>query len=189
MRKAIALFTAVIIAMIAVGLSYAMWDKYLYIDGTVYTGEVNAVWTSAVNWDPPAPPVSLDPNPDGTRKDKDVGSTTVTGVGTQELVVTINNGYPSYFNDIQVEFANTGTIPVKIQSVTITADNFVLASAYGANDGEIWIDFVNGIGTQLEPGDDAASSFKFHVEQCAEELATYTFTVAVRLVQWNEYIP
>jgi hypothetical protein len=183
--KTTTLFAAVMIAMLAVGISYAMWDKYLRIDGTVYTGEINGVWTSATNFD-----LGLDPEWGfQTTKDKDVGSTTVTGINTQELVVTVNNAYPSYCNDIEVEFTNTGTIPVKIQSIAITPDNFALASAYGADDGEIYAAFVDGIGTQLEPGDPAASSFKFHVEQSAEQLTTYTFTVAVRLVQWNEYTP
>jgi len=183
------LFLAVALCLAITGAGFAMWDKTLHIEGTVNTGEVNAVWTSAFNFDPPAPPVSLDPNLDGTRKAKDVGSTTVTGVGNQTLVVTVNNGYPSYFNDIQVEFNNTGTIPVKIQSINITPIGFALASAYGADDGPIWVDFVDGVGSQLEPGDLAGSSFKIHVEQCAEELANYTFTVEVLLVQWNEYTP
>lgn len=198
MKKIGIICLALVLAVGSLGVGYAMWDKTLYIEGTVYTGEVNAVWTSAFNFDPPGPPVSYDPNLDGSRKDKDVGSTTVSGLDTQTLVVTIDNGYPSYFNDIQVEFTNTGTIPVKIQSITITASNFTLASAYGANDGEVWIAFVDGIGTQLDPGDTAASSFKIHVEQSAEQNAggggvedppAYTFTIEVLLVQWNEYTP
>ena len=181
-KKLTAIFATMLIALCLAGVSYAMWSKILYIDGTVDTGEVNAIWTSAFNYDQ-----GYDPNPDGTFKDKDVGSTTVTGVGTQTLVITVNNGYPSYFNDIQVEFTNTGTIPVKIQSINIIPDNFDLATACGANDGEIWIDFVNGIGSQLDSGDSAAGSFKFHVEQPAAENTQYTFTVEVLLVQWNEY--
>ena len=184
-KKLTAIFATMLIALCLAGVSYAMWSKTLYIDGTVDTGEVNAIWTSATNFD-----LGLDPEWDfQTTKDKDVGSTTVEGIETQHLIVTVNNAYPSYCNDIEVEFKNTGTIPVKIQSITITPDNFVLASGYGVNDGEIYIVFVDGIGTQLEPGDPAASSFKFHVEQCAAELATYTFTVEVLLVQWNEYTP
>jgi hypothetical protein len=188
-RKLTATFAAMLIALMAVGVSYALWSKTLYIFGTVDTGDLDAVWTSAFNFDPPGPPPSLDPNPDGTRKDKDVGWTTVDGIGTQELIITVHNGYPCYFNDLQVEFTNVGNVPVIIQSITIIPVDFALASDYGANDGELWVALINGIGTQLEPGDDAASSFKIHVEQCAEELATYTFTVEVLLVQWNEYVP
>lgn len=181
--KTSTLFVALMLTMLTIGMSYALWDKTLYIDGTINTGEVNAVWIGAFNFDQ-----GLDPNCDGSFKDKDVGSTTVTGVGTQTLTVTIINGYPCYFNDIQIEYENTGTIPVKVQKITITPIDFTLASGCGENDGEVWVAVINGIGTQLHPGDQAGSSFKVHVEQMAEELATYTFTVGIQLVQWNEYV-
>jgi hypothetical protein len=175
-----------VLALGSLGVGYAMWDKILYIDGTVHTGEVNAEWIACYCFDR-----GLDPNPDGSDKGKDVGSTTciIDEVDPQILHITIENGYPCYWNDCEVEFMNTGTVPVIIQSYDIIPDNFTLASAYMADDGEVWIDFVDGIGSQLDPGEDAGSSFKIHVEQCADELATYTFSVELRLVQWNEYDP
>lgn len=186
-KKLTAIFATMLIALSLAGVSYAMWSKTLYINGTVNTGDVNAIWTSAINWDPPGPPPSLDPNPDGTRKDKDVGWTEVSGVGTQELTVTVHNGYPSYFNDIEIEWEYTGSIPAYFVSITIIPDGFPLASAYGANDGPIWVHVVNGYPIQVHDGDTGAHSFKIHVEQCAAELATYTFTVELLFVQWNEY--
>lgn len=186
MKKIGLICLALVMALGALGVGYAMWDKTLFIEGTVNTGEVNALWTSAFNFDGPG---EKDLNFDGSRKDKDVGETIVTGVGTQTLVITILNGYPCYFNDIEYHFQNTGTVPVKIQSITLTPLDFTLASAMGADDGELWVVFYDGIGSQLEPGDTATGSFLLHVEQCAAELETYTFTVEVLLVQWNEYIP
>jgi len=186
-KKLTAIFATMLIALCLAGVSYAMWDKTLYINGTVNTGDVNAIWTSAANLDPPAPPISLDLNPDFTRKDKDVGSTTVTGVGTQTLTVTINNGYPSYFNDIEIEWKYTGSIPAYFVSITIIPNGFTLATSYGANDGPIWVHVVDGYPIQVHQGDTGAHSFKIHVEQCAAELATYTFTVKLLFVQWNEY--
>ena len=172
------------IALMLVGVSYAMWSKTLYIDGTVNTGTVNAIWTKATNLDGTG---ELDPKPDGTRRDKDVGETIVTGLETQTLVVTVNNAYPCYYNDLQVEFTYIGTVPARIQEINIIPDGWTVASAYGADDGPIWIELVNGIGAQLHEGDKSASSFTFHVEQCAEQGHTYTFTVEIVLVQWNEY--
>lgn len=185
-KKLTAIFATMLIALCLAGVSYAMWDKTLYIDGTVNTGDVNAIWTSAFNFDPPG---SLDPNPDGSRKDKDVGWTEVDGVGTQTLTIIVHNGYPSYFNDIEIEWEYTGSIPAYFVSITIIPDGFTLASVYGANDGPIWIDVVNGFPLQVHPGDTHAHSFKIHVEQSAQELATYTFTVELYMVQWNEYQP
>jgi len=184
--KTAMLFAVLMTAMLTVSISYAMWQKALAINGTVNTGYMDGKWVLALNFDPPAPPVSLDPNPDGTRKDQDVGSTTVSGIGTDTLVVTVNNAYPSYFNDIEVEYRYTGTIPAEVQSIEIIPNGFTLATAYGANDGPIWVKFVDGIGTKLHQGDEQASSFKIHVEQCAQQGTSYTFTVKLRLVQWNE---
>jgi hypothetical protein len=184
-KKLTAIFATMLIALCLAGVSYAMWSKTLYIDGTVYGGTLSAKWISATNFD-----LGLDPEWGfQTTKDKNVGSTTVTGIGTDTLVVTVNNAYPCYCNDLEVEYEYTGTVPVRVQSITIIPNGFRLASAYGANDGEIYIVVVDGIGTQLHNGQTGASSFKFHVEQCAVQGATYTFTVQVLLVQYNEYVP
>lgn len=184
MKKISLIFAVLTIAMLLVGTSYALWSKTLYIDGTVNDGTLSAIWTDATNYD-----LGLDPEWGfKTTKDKDVGSTTVSGIGTDTLVVTVNNAYPCYCNDLEVEYEYTGTVPVRVKSITITPNNFVLATAYGANDGEIYITFIDGIGTQLHHGDTGASSFKFHVEQCAQQGPTiYTFTVQLLLVQYNEY--
>jgi hypothetical protein len=172
-----------VVGLAGIGTGYALWSKTLDIGGGVHTGMVDAEWTSCLCIDQ-----GLDPNPSGPPKDKDVGWTTceIDSVDPEILHVTTHNGYPSYFNDCQVEFTNTGTIPVKIHGVTVTPIDFTRASAYGAGDGEIWIGLIDGVGSQLEPGDPAASSLKWHVEQPAEQNHAYHFDVAIQLNQWNE---
>ena len=180
--KSYSIFIVLIfVAIMIVSVSFALWSKVLYIEGTVNTGYLDGKWISAFNYDQ-----GLDPNPDGSFKDKDVGSTVISGIGTDTLVITINNAYPSYFNDVEVEYQYTGTIPAVVKAINIIPHGFNLASACGANDGPIWVEVVNGVGAQLHQGDTQASSFKIHVEQCAEQGATYTFTVEIVLVQWNE---
>lgn len=184
--KTAALFIVTIMTLTSVGTAYALWFEDLTIDGTIETGEVYAYWSSCTNYDQ-----GLDPNPDGPNKGKDVGSTTCV-IDTDDpriLHITINNGYPCYWNDCEVEYTIGGTIPVRVQSIEIIPYDFTLASAYGANDGELWVELVNGIGSQLHPGDSGASSFKIHVEQCAGQLANYNFDVVLKVVQYNEYIP
>lgn len=181
--------SVLLIALMAVGVSYALWSKTLYIDTWVETGDLNVVFIGVTNMDPLGPPPSLDPKNMTARWDKDVGWTTVDGIGLEEINITLHNVYPCYFNDLEVEFNNTGSVPVKIQNITVTPDNFAIASGYGHNDGELWIDWVNGVGTQLDPGDSAANGLKIHVEQSAVQEATYTFTVSIVVVQWNEYVP
>ena len=171
------------------GFSYAMWSKTLTVQGVVKTGKVDAVWCRVMNPDPPGPPPSYDLNADGTRKLKDVGSTTVTGNGTDTLTVTANNTYPCYYNDLEIEWCYLGTVPAKVQNITVTPIGFTPATAIGANDGPIYIHVTNGIGTQVHYGDVQAHSLIFHVEQCAAQNTTYAFTVTIQLVLWTEYIP
>lgn len=45
------------------------------------------------------------------------------------------------------------------------------------------------IGTQIDPSDTVWCDVDIHVEQGADQLATYTFNERVQLVQWNEYTP
>jgi membrane-bound inhibitor of C-type lysozyme len=187
-KKLTVIFATMMIALCLIGISYALWSKTLTIDAYITTGDLDVVFIGYTNMDPPGPPPSLDPKNMTARWDKDVGWTTVDGIGEEEINVTLHNVYPCYFNDLEVEINNTGNIPVKIQNITITPDNFVVASGYGHNDGQLWIDWVNGVGTQLDPGDSAANGLKIHVEQCAVQEATYTFTVKICVVQWNEYI-
>jgi hypothetical protein len=184
MKKISLIALALILALGTLGVAYAMWWDTVTIGGTVVTDDVEVEWKLARNYD-----TGLDPDyPDGL-KDKDVGSTTITGLDSNTLTLVIDNGYPSYYNDIECEFENTGSVPVIIDSVVITPTGFTVASDYGADDGEVWIRWVNGEGTQLEPGERSASSLHIHVEQCAAQGATYTFTIQILCVQWNEYTP
>jgi len=180
MKKFGLLCLALVLALGSLGVGFALWSETLYIDGVVYTGEVDAEWTFCGCFD---------------IESKDVGtiSAQIDPVDPHILHITVNNGYPCYFGDCEVEFTNVGTIPVIIQSITIIPDNFTLASANGANNGQLWIELVDGVGLQLEPYPDepyhTAQSFKVHVEQCAEQNATYTFSIEIVVVQYNEYEP
>jgi hypothetical protein len=185
MKKIGLLCLALVLALGTLGVGYAMWYEDLYIYGTVNTGEVYGYWSACYCFDN-----GNDPNPDGSNKGKDVGSTVcqIDPTDPRILHITVTNGYPCYWNDCEVEFTIGGTVPIIIEDIIITPDNFTLASAYGADDGELWVDVVDGISLQLHPGDSTAQSFKIHVEQCAAQGATYTFTVTNRLVQYNESI-
>jgi len=188
-KKLTAIFAIMMIALCLVGISYALWEKSVYVDTYVNTGNLDVVFSGVTNMDPPGPPISYDPK-DGTHRwDKDVGWTNVTGIGEEVINVTLHNVYPCYYNDLEVEINNTGNVPVIIQNYTVIPDGFVVASGNGHNDGPLWIDWANGKGSQLDHFDVAASSFKIHVEQCATPGATYTFTVKLCVVQWNDYKP
>jgi len=166
MKKIGLICLALVLALGALGVGFAMWDKTLYIDGTVNTGEVNAIFTTAS--------CTEDPEVEG----KDVGSCSLTGIGEQTLNITVTNGYPCYGVTVNFTIDNVGTIPVKIQSFKVTNPDPTAVTV-------TWVS--PAIGTQIEPQGDVPGSIYIHVEQEADELATYTFSAKILLVQWNEY--
>jgi len=128
--KMTAIFVILMIALMAVGMSYAMWSKELTISGTVNTGTVDAKFTKAKSNDAGAlnDPSEVgiwslsDSTPiwEGRIYDEDVGKTTVSGAGSDTLAVTVTNAYPSYQPGVGFTVDNTGSIPVKVKSIKLT---------------------------------------------------------------------
>jgi hypothetical protein len=169
--KMVGMFAVLMIALMAIGFAYGLWSKTLYINGTVNTGSVNAEFANVVCSD-----TGVDPG-----YDKDVASCNVVlSDDKQTMTVTISNAYPCYSCKITYNVVNTGTIPVKIQSITVTNPNSDKLTVT-----------VTGIakGDQIDAGESKAGDLEIHVEQAAAQGATYTFSVEIYLVQWNEYTP
>lgn len=164
MKKIGILALVLVFVLGTLGVGYAMWDKTLFIDGTVNTGEVDAIFTTAECVE--------DPEAEG----KDVGSCTLTGVGEQTLTITITNGYPCYGCTVNFTVDNIGTIPVKVESFDLSGVPPEITVT--------WTDLV--LGTQIEPNGSVPGDLHIHVLQTADELATYTFSAKILLVQWNE---
>lgn len=166
--KTTTLFAVLMIAMLAIGIGYAMWDKTVYIYGEVDTGELDLEVFSCADDDD-----GIDPG-----KDKDVADTTcwVDLADPQIVHVLITNGYPCYYVYVHITVENTGTIPVKLQDIIHTTVP-----------PEIIVEASNSIGEQVDPGDRRNYTVYIHIEQSATELTTYYFTVELWFVQWNEY--
>lgn len=218
MKKISLICLALVLAMGGLGVGYAGWTDTVAVDGPVTTGEVCLDWTQVANFD------TCPHGPDGSgdwttgnrdfnldlanwnhltpwvvptiQVDKNVACANVTGIGTDELLVTIYNGYPLYYLDLEVHLHNCGTIPVKVTDIVVTPINFILADAAWLpnNGGPVWVNVANGIGTQLEPCDTKVASFEVVVQQIAAQNAgglggpdAYQFTVTWTAIQWNEY--
>lgn len=168
------LFLILIGLLGALAVGYGLWSKTLTVDGTVTTGDFNADWdwaeVSDQGLDPCTP--GLNPN-DCNYPPKDVGSCEVTGVGTQELVVTIGNAYPSYECTITAAVTNTGTIPF----------NVLVAKASADPELDVICDPPSG---QVDPGQEAEGSCWVHVRQEAKERSTYYASAVLCVAQWNE---
>jgi len=179
------------------GVGYGLWAKTLTIEGTVETGRVDARWdfmhcSEFYPWP--------GGGHDGEVEGKDVGKVFLDYlrddagniIDDQILVFTIENGYPSYAVDCEVEFLVEGSIPVKVRGTTIVPGmGLTNCTVVGDQTKTMSCDqltgrFIDNLGGQFDPPDYGASSLKVHVEQPAEQNATYTFDVLVCMAQWNE---
>lgn len=170
--------------LLATGIAYGLWSETLLIDGVVHTGEVYGEWIFCGCFD-----TGLDLNPPPGVQPKDVGKT-ICQIDQQDpriVHITVENGYPSYYNLCDLKYKNSGSVPVIIRGIKVVAKNFDLASGNGNGDGEIWVEAIDGVGSQLEPRGKKSLNLEFHVEQPAKENYTYKFDVYVCLAQWNEY--
>jgi hypothetical protein len=204
-----------VLALAMLGVGYGLWSKLLLINGTINTGTVDAVFYEAFTDDDgavdnpdkdagdvgkttPCPlfgdsscdPKAFGPNPD--RYDKDVGEcvAVIDELDAQKLHITVTNGYPSYYCTVWYDIWNNGTIPVKIQSLTVVPNNFT-------NGVEVTVGLSKlSCGQQIDPGEKvgdlpptnlAQGDVHIHVEQAAAQEASYTFDAQLLLVQWNEF--
>lgn len=182
-----------LVAVAALGVGYGLWSKLLLIEGTVETGEVDAIWVPFVE-----PNILLcNDNEPFLDDPKEVGG--VSGLidleDPQIAHFTITNGYPGYRAECQVEYVNVGTIPLFVEAIefipgpelnncTVVQD---ATGSFEASCDELTVRWSNNLCTQLDPGDlPLGSSLRVQVEQPANEEWTYTFDIGVLLVQWNE---
>jgi hypothetical protein len=182
-----------LIALASLGVVYGLWSKTLTIEGTVNTGRLHARWDGVIcsefhDW--PWPPEGT-----GEVLGKDVGSTDayIDPNDNNTMHLVIENGYPSYSVDCEVEYVNDGTIPWIIRGTTIlplspNLHNCVLTGnqTKTLTCDELTVILVDGVGSQIDPGDGVASSVRVHVEQPAEQNAEYLFAIQICVGQWNE---
>jgi hypothetical protein len=178
-KKIFAILAIMMMTLGIVGFAYAHWSKIVTVDGTVNTGTLNLIIISAADDDN-----GIDPD-----YDKNVADTVITidPQDPQIAHITITNAYPSYHVYWHVTIRNIGTIPAKLYAIEVDNPNPCL-------DVLAW----DGMGEQLDPiswwdGNpntiwkyQADYSGYIHVLQCAEQGATYTFTVKFVFWNWNE---
>jgi len=191
-----------LLALGSVGVGYGLWSRTLTVEGTVRTGAVDARWKLR-------PCFEFYPWPDGTNagevEGKNVGSTKLdylrdeagNVLDDQVLVLTIENGYPSYAVECQIHFVVEGTIPVYVRGIRLSPGPQLTGcepvvflpgdeSPYTLECDQLSVVWFDGLGDQLHPGWEVASSLAMHVEQPAAQDSRYRLELALCLGQWNE---
>jgi len=201
------LFMALVIGLAAIGVGYGLWSQTLTLEGIVNTGEMDIAWSlkevdQLFDFNDICPngggySIGQDCDGDGELNDdweyeeKDVAECTVEIIDPYTMEVTIDNGYPSFNCFILYDVHNTGTIPVKIYKPDYFYDGEYVGNAINVPELHVngWPPMCYEDATQLHPGEETLCTLHIHVNQPAEELATYTFQVRVFGRQWNEEVP
>jgi len=197
-KKILALPLIAIMLSLTTAVAVAHWVDNVYVVGDVASGTLSAcidfAYTadSGIDW-------TADPGLKNVRQlTKDIANTTVQW-GCETLTVTVNNGYPCYYNHVDFSVENTGTVPwaiymVQIWSsytdpvVTYKSNEYVLLDLDGDQAPDIELRYFDSFGDQIDPDGSADISFEFHllnpIPQGANCLA---FHIQVFVVNWNEY--
>ena len=215
MKKVTLLLLALVLALGATGIGFAKWSQTLYIDGSIDTGTFEVgVRDVGVMDQGPDPNMEPGMNPEG----KDVayhesinGDYKCThdawGDFYHNIYETINNAYPYYMSGTMLEFGNCGTIPAKIDDVTLTviSGNPALLDYLVITDWALDLDdvvFDSGTGVmdlmvalesyQLEPCHKLSLIVEFYFEEedgagnILPQGDYVVFSYAITWSQWNE---
>lgn len=101
--------------------------------------------------------------------------------------------YPSFYDDCEMEFTNSGSIPIAVPYLVIEGQpGTQLASDIFAEDGHLWVEWSGEsppnpqVDPAVLPPDVVTGSLKVHVEQVAAETTDYSFSLSVCVHNWNE---
>jgi hypothetical protein len=169
-----ALFMVLVIMLALLGVGYALWSDWLFIDGTVETGTVDAE-------------LSFHDNIQENDHGKDVGTCSASlsdqnQDGEDELHISVTNGYPSYECWVEFDVHSVGSVPIHIYQPEIV-------DAPPVEEVTVGIDGCYGDDHQLHFGEEAFCTIYIHVEQGAIQNHTYTFSAEVETRQFNEPRP
>jgi hypothetical protein len=181
--KMAAVFAILMIALMASGIAYACWYKYIYINGYVKTGKLDAEFqTWGISWN--ATWFNTTSNQEELVPREKVTAITVeatvdyaTDPTGETFKVNITGLYPCITIHVYFNITNTGTVPWIVNSTSVSAPNFPGTVVLSGP----------AIGQQVDPNGELAAHIDVHITNEADELTNYTFTMTILVVQWNEY--
>jgi hypothetical protein len=220
----IALAVAVIALVVAAtGVAYSLWSEQLTVKTSVATGELDIRINSAVMLDgcsgtTPDYNIQVDQEgkPDFTRyfqisDDVACGNAQLIDSDndgdTDTVIVTLNNVYPRYYNQLSFSMENIGTIPLKLWYIEVddsngqpiarfylnnidelTGKNGYMIDLNGDSKPDVAISLRDGLGELLDTGGAVTSyTIQFAILDDAPEGSQLAFYVKPVAVQWNGY--
>ncbi len=203
--KKLALISLIsVIALGSVGIGYGRWSQTIQTTDTVNTGTFAIQFQQAVTNDDSTTNNMIDPTNQGswswtsgalassgwsgsrrTDGNNDASTTIVGGVGTATLSIAMVGTYPGYWSSVGCTLKNTGTIPIKVNTVT----NSVTAPS-GGSSSDVSISFsdalVQSSHTLINPNAEVLGAVYIHWNTVpSTDARTYTLTVTVNAMQWN----
>ncbi|MEM3623381.1 MAG: hypothetical protein QXR76_06410 [Candidatus Bathyarchaeia archaeon] len=174
-NKMVGISAVLLIALMLAGVSYALWSKYIYIDGTVHTGTLDAIFEGPFTW------TATYNDSQSVPQEKLTGITVTVNTAENDpetLLVTIDGLYPCITIHINYNITNTGTTPWVVNDVSVSPQGFP---------GTVTVTPSNLVGTQVDAGKSIAADLEVHLTNDAAQNTEYTFSVTIHVVQWNEY--
>jgi len=214
-KKVLIVCLVLVLALVGTGVAYAMWSDTLSLGGDVATGKVEWQFAQCDLIDEEAPPPYYPTTtPDYTcddgfawndvigaffwELDKNVawGEQEISADGLS-LTITLHDVYPCNFNRLSFYIRNTGTIPIKVQEVIVNPGDLHMTDEFyaafdlsGDGNDDFEVQYGDNFGEQIEPGGISPEfSMWFHTLQACPEGGTFTFTMTIVAVQWNEWTP
>jgi hypothetical protein len=168
---------ALLVSLGAIGVTYSAWTDEIYVEGSLYTGDINAS-VGCNGAGSVVPPVAGIPT----------GITCSSTADPMKLQFSITNALPNetYYCNFRVNNEppdSTGpfeSLPIKIASLTLTPQG-----TYAG----ITASVINlPIGTQIDSGLTAGGTVRIVVAGDAptEPLQNPVYTLEVTVVRWNE---
>ena len=185
-------FAALMIALMAIGLAYAHWEKVITIEGTVNTGKLHLYPTFSASTDDAKGVCTVDWE-----------------IDENTLTVTIDKAYPCITVSGTFDLHNDGTIPAGLHEWYVIVDNVryniypdVIDPSMTEEDVEtaleayvhqylgdyvtVTVDFGGSNFWQIEPGEEPTMDFTIHFKEGLPQDTTFTFTMTLVYRNWNE---
>ena len=153
------------------GGAFAAWSENITVNGTVATGDCDAVFSL------------VSTNDEGTTIDQDeeknVGATVANiESGNKNITCTVTNAYPGYNSTTTYTITNDGTVPIKVTGVGIVKNT-------GSETALTLTDEISPVNQVIDAGGSFVASVKQEVTASAEEISDYGYTLTVETDQWN----